>query len=162
MGEPSSAGRGTQKRGHMAYGNFHYRRLFFMISSTLPSLDLFLAPAPPFAPAPRPAALGLEHLRALVLDSVNSLESKQAYKKAIADFLNWYSTQAAGNGFTRAAVQAYRAHLVEKSAAPATINLRLSALRRLASEAADNGLLDSELASRIGRVKGIKVHGVRT
>jgi integrase len=146
----------------MAYGNFHYRRLFLVIPSTPPPLDLFLPPTPPLAPARRPAPPSLEHLRALVLDSVNSLESKQAYKKAIADFLNWYSTEAAGTGFTRAAVQAYRAHLIEKNLAPSTINVRLSALRRLAGEAADNGLLDSELASSIGRVKGMKAQGVRT
>ncbi len=35
-------------------------------------------------------------------------------------------------------------------------------MRKLAVEAADNGLLAQELASGIARVKGVKSHGVRT
>jgi hypothetical protein len=43
----------------------------------------------------------------------------------------------------------------------ATINLRLGAVRRLAYEAADCGLLSVDLASGIRRVKGVKKLGVR-
>jgi site-specific recombinase XerD len=42
-----------------------------------------------------------------------------------------------------------------------TINLRLAAVRRLAHEAADTGLLSPELAAGIRRVKGAKKLGVR-
>jgi len=42
------------------------------------------------------------------------------------------------------------------------VNLYMTAIRRLAVEASDNGLMQSELASGIGRVKGIKREGVRT
>src|SRR5262249_43307186 len=45
--------------------------------------------------------------------------------------------------------------------APGTINLRLGAVRRLAYEAADYGLLSSDLAAGIRRVKGVKKLGVR-
>ncbi len=45
--------------------------------------------------------------------------------------------------------------------APSTINLRLAAVRRLAYEAADTGLLSPELAAGIRRVKGAKKLGVR-
>src|SRR5262249_14307591 len=45
--------------------------------------------------------------------------------------------------------------------APSTINLRLAAVRRLAFEAADTGLLSPELAAGIARVKGAKRIGVR-
>ena len=44
---------------------------------------------------------------------------------------------------------------------PATINLRLAAVRRLAYEAADTGLLSPELAAGIRRVRGAKRIGVR-
>src|SRR6185369_4133888 len=44
---------------------------------------------------------------------------------------------------------------------PATINLRLAAVRRLAYESADTGLLSPELAAGIGRVKGAKRIGVK-
>src|SRR3954447_24636107 len=39
---------------------------------------------------------------------------------------------------------------------------RLTAVRRLAAEAADNGLLAPALAASIGRVKGAKQQGTRT
>ena len=45
--------------------------------------------------------------------------------------------------------------------APSTINQRLAAVRRLAYEASDAGLLSPELAAGIKRVKGVKQLGVR-
>jgi hypothetical protein len=45
--------------------------------------------------------------------------------------------------------------------APGTVNLRLGAVRRLAYEAADCGLLSSDLAAGIRRVKGLKKNDVR-
>ena len=58
-------------------------------------------------------------------------------------------------------VQQYRAALEQKGLAPSSINLRLAAIRKLASEAADNGLLGAEQASAIARVKGARRRGVR-
>jgi hypothetical protein len=48
-----------------------------------------------------------------------------------------------------------------RKTAPSTINVRLAAVRRLAHEAADTGLLSPELAAGISRVKGAKRLGVR-
>jgi hypothetical protein len=42
------------------------------------------------------------------------------------------------------------------------IIIRMSAIRKLAAEAADNGLLAPELAAGIARVKSAKTHGIRT
>ncbi|HTV56506.1 MAG TPA: hypothetical protein VMI06_16540 [Terriglobia bacterium] len=55
----------------------------------------------------------------------------------------------------------YRLHLESRKLAPDTINLRLGAVRRLAYEAADCGLLSPDLAAGIRRVKGVKKLGVR-
>ena len=55
----------------------------------------------------------------------------------------------------------YRIHLEQRKYAPATINLRLAAVRRMAYEAADAGLLSPELAAGIRRVKGGRRIGVR-
>jgi site-specific recombinase XerD len=44
---------------------------------------------------------------------------------------------------------------------PISINVRITAVRKLAVEAADNGLLAPELAAGITRVKGAKAKGVR-
>jgi site-specific recombinase XerD len=108
------------------------------------------------------ASDGFKEIKALVLDSVTSPESKRAYERAITDFLNWGSTTAPGTGFTKATVQAYKAHLSALGRSSSTINVRMSAIRRLAAEAADNKKLDPILASGIGRVKGVKREGIRT
>jgi site-specific recombinase XerD len=51
--------------------------------------------------------------------------------------------------------------LEQRRYAPSTINLRLAAVRRLAYEASDCGLLSPDLAAGIRRVKGAKRLGVR-
>jgi len=50
----------------------------------------------------------------------------------------------------------FRLHLESLGLAAGTINQRLAAVRRLAYEAADSGLLSPELAAGIRRVKGVK------
>ena len=55
----------------------------------------------------------------------------------------------------------YRSHLESRQLAPGTVNLRLGAVRRLAYEAADCGLLSADLAAGIRRVKGVKKPGMR-
>jgi len=97
----------------------------------------------------------------LVLDSVNSENSRRAYGRALRDFAQWYydSCQTA---LTKACVQEYRATLERRDLSPSSINLRLSAVRKLAAEAADNGLLPHEIAAAILRVRGVRAGGVRT
>jgi hypothetical protein len=46
-----------------------------------------------------------------------------------------------------------------KGVAASTVNQKLSAIRKLALEAADNGALDSEIASGIKAVKACEVKG---
>jgi hypothetical protein len=55
----------------------------------------------------------------------------------------------------------YRIFLEQAHCAFSTINLRLAAVRRLAYETADPGLLSPDLAAGIPRVKGAKKHGTR-
>jgi integrase len=55
----------------------------------------------------------------------------------------------------------YRIYLEQKQYAATTINLRLAAVRRIAFDAADSGLLSPELAAGIRRVKGVRRIGVR-
>jgi site-specific recombinase XerC len=100
-------------------------------------------------------------VKALVLDSVTSPHSKRAYARALEDFAAWAKQAGQGTAFGKALVQRYRAFLEEKGLAPSSINVRLAALRKLAMEAADNGLLDPDVASAIGRVKGAVQKGRR-
>ena len=55
----------------------------------------------------------------------------------------------------------YRIFLEQAHYASSTINLRLAAVRRLAYEADDSGLLSPDLAAGIRRVKGAKKRGTR-
>src|SRR5260370_11418949 len=101
-----------------------------------------------------------DRLKALVLDDVTSPHSRRGYGVALDGFLSWWESEGRPP-FTKATVQAFRVKLEGDGLAGATINVRLCAIRKLATEAADNGLLDPDLAAGIGRVKGAKRLGVR-
>ena len=104
----------------------------------------------------------LTPIKAMVLNSVTSQHSKVAYHKALTDFLTWYQTDASGNGFTKATVQRWVVYLESTGLSASTINLRLSAVRKLALEAADNGLMAPAAAQGVARAKGPKQAGTRT
>lgn len=96
----------------------------------------------------------------LVTQSVDSPHSKRAYSRALIDFLDWY--EASGRpGLSKASVNAYREQLLAAGKSRASINQALSAIRRLAAEAADNDLLSPTLAYGVERVKGVRQPGVR-
>src|SRR5664279_1149070 len=99
-------------------------------------------------------------ITALVLDGLSSRHTRRAYSQALDEFLIWFHDDP-GREFNKAAVQKYRAELEIKGLAPSSINVRLSAIRRLALEAADNGVMAPELAAGIARAKGAKHSGVR-
>jgi site-specific recombinase XerD len=63
--------------------------------------------------------------------------------------------------FNRTVVTRYRIALEQRRYAPSTISLRLAAVRRLAYEASECGLLSPDLAAGIRRVKRAKRLGVR-
>ncbi len=61
----------------------------------------------------------------------------------------------------KATVSAWRVALEARGLGSISINVRITAIRKLAVEAADNGLLAPELASGITRIKGVASKGVR-
>jgi hypothetical protein len=91
---------------------------------------------------------------------VTSASGQRTYEHAIREFVAWYCSEPR-LAFNRTVVLRYRIHLEQRDYAPATINLRLAAVRRIAYEAADAGLLSPELAAGIRRVKGVRRLGVR-
>ena len=95
----------------------------------------------------------LDFAKRAVLNTLGSPESKRAYEFTIDDFIAWYCSEPR-LAFSKPVVLRYRLELEGRRLAPATINLRLAAVRRLAYEAADTGLLSPELAASIRRVKG--------
>jgi hypothetical protein len=104
--------------------------------------------------------LDLEHAKTAVLNSLTSPDAQRGYRHAIDEFVDWYCSEPR-LAFNRIVVLRYRSHLESRQLAPGTVNLRLGAVRRLAYEAADCGLLSADLAAGIRRVKGVKKLGVR-
>jgi integrase len=102
----------------------------------------------------------LEHAKTAVLNSLTSASGQRTYEHAIREFFTWYCSEPR-LAFNRTVVLRYRIHLEQRGYAPAAINLRLVAVRRIAYQAADAGLLSPELAAGIRRVKGVRRIGVR-
>jgi hypothetical protein len=100
-------------------------------------------------------------LKDLVVNSVSSEHSKRAYAKALEDFFGWWKEAGQGRPFSKAVVQEHRGALEQRRLAPSSINVRLAAVRKLAVEAADNGLLAAEVAAAAAGVRGVKRAGVR-
>ena len=101
----------------------------------------------------------LEQSKSAVLNSLTSPSSQRTYDHAIREFIEWYCSEPR-LAFNKTVVMRYRISLEQRHYASTTINLRLAAVRRLAYEAADCGLLSADLAAGIRRVKGAKRLGV--
>src|SRR5271165_2437825 len=102
----------------------------------------------------------LDQSKIAVLNMLASAHSRRSYKHAIERFMAWYCSEPR-LGFNRSVVLRYRSFLESLSLSAATINLHLSAIRRLADEVAENSMLSPELAIGIRRVKGVKRLGTR-
>jgi integrase len=99
-------------------------------------------------------------LKSLLLDSVSSPITRRVYNLGLDEFIAWYIAEPRG-GFTKATVSAWRVVLESRGLGSVSINVRITAVRKLAVEAADNGLLAPELAAGIARIKGVRSQGVR-
>jgi len=96
-----------------------------------------------------------QRLRRMVLDSVPSPNSRRNYAKALDDLF----ALSAGRPLTRALFMEYRASM--EALAPSTINVRLSAVRKLVAEARQNGLIGVEDAASLSGVPNIRQKGTR-
>src|SRR5215218_3920701 len=97
----------------------------------------------------------------MVLDGLPSEHSRRAYERALSDFFHWHKGVGRPQ-LSKAVVQRYAAELREAGMAASSVNQRLSAIRKLAAEAADNGALDPQVANGIRAVKGARREGRRT
>jgi len=101
-----------------------------------------------------------EGIARMLCDSVNSIHTRRAYGRALVDFLTWYDT-AGRPPLNKMVVQAHIRDLKDRGQGAAGINQRISAIRKLIKEAADNGLIDSGIAAGILRVEGVRKEGKR-
>ena len=91
----------------------------------------------------------------MVLDSVPSPNSRRNYAKALDDLF----ALSAGRPLTRALFMEYRASM--EALSPSTVNVRLSAVRKLVAEARRNGLIGVEDAASLSEVPNIRQKGTR-
>ena len=98
--------------------------------------------------------------KSAVLNSLSCPDAQRGYRHGIDEFVDWYCSEPRLS-LSKTVVVRYRLYLETRHLAPGTINLRLGAVRRLADEASDCGLLSADLAAGIRRVKGVKKLGVR-
>jgi integrase len=94
-------------------------------------------------------------LRKMTLDAVRSPHTRRNYAKALDDLFAF----SAGRPLTRALLLEYRTSLEALSSS--TINVRLSAIRKMVSEARKNGMLGSEEAENLTGVPNISQKGER-
>ena len=93
----------------------------------------------------------LEQSKSAVFNSLTSRSSQRTFMPS-ENSPNG-TVQNPGSPSTKTVVTRYRISLEQRHYASTTINLRLAAVRRLAYEAADCGLLSADLAAGIRRVK---------
>jgi integrase len=94
-------------------------------------------------------------LRQMVLDSVQSIHSKRNYAKALDDLFAF----CASRPLSRALLMEYRTTMDHLS--PSTINVRLSAARKLVGEARRNGMIGLEEAANLSDIPNVRQKGTR-
>jgi integrase len=101
----------------------------------------------------------IQALREMVLNSVASEHSKRNYAKALDEVFTLCANRS--QGLSRALLMEYRAAMVEKKLSASTVNVRLSAVRKLVGEAQRNGIIDAEEAANLAGVPNLPQRGTR-
>ena len=98
-----------------------------------------------------------------MISNGKSENTRRTYRHALADFQEWFDLRTPGEkirqGFSRPTVLAYIDDLLERGLAPATINIRIAALRQLAKELQYAKYLKKDLADAILDIKNIPDRG---
>jgi Phage integrase, N-terminal SAM-like domain len=116
-----------------------------------------LAPVAPESRARQPLALTPAQalLRKMVLDSVASPHSQRNYAKALDDLFAF----CASRPLSRSLLMEWRAAM--ESLSPSTINVRLSAVRKMVGEARRAGMIGQEEAASLTDIPNICQKGTR-
>ena len=98
-------------------------------------------------------------LREMVLNSVASEHSKRNYAKALDEV--YALCEERKQPLSRALLMEYRAAMLEKRLSASTVNVRLSAIRKLIGEAHRNGIIGAEEAANLAGVPNLSQKGTR-
>lgn len=111
-------------------------------------------------PEDRPSPARPRSCENLSIEQLEFSAFARNYKFAMEQFIDWYCSEPK-LALNRTVVLRFRLHLESLGLTAGTVIQRLAAVRRLAYQAADSGLLSPELAAGIRRVKGVKQLGCR-
>jgi integrase len=119
--------------------------------------ELILASVPPESREGEPLALtpAQARLRKMVLDTVPSPHSKRNYGKALDDLFQF----CASRPLSRSLLMEWRVAM--EALSPSTINVRLSAVRKLVGEARRNNMIGQEEAASLTDIPNISQKGTR-
>lgn len=90
----------------------------------------------------------------MVIDGLPSENSRRAYQRHLQDFFGWHASENRPE-LNKALINRYVKSLRAQKLSSSTINQKLSAIGKLATEAEDNNLIDWRLANGIRTVKGV-------
>jgi integrase len=119
--------------------------------------EVIFAPQPPDSREGKWFALTPAQLilRKLVLDAVESPHTRRNYAKALDDLFQFCASRPLG----RALLMEWKAGM--ESLSPSTINVRLSAVRKMVTEARRNGMIGHEEAADLTDIPNIPQRGTR-
>ena len=106
-----------------------------------------------------PQTSGFDTLRATVLNGVTAANSKRNYALAL-DELSAFCKERQ-QPISRTLILEFRAALLDRELSPSTINVKLSAIRKLVDEAKRAGFIDVEEASQMSDVPNVAQRGTR-
>ena len=106
-----------------------------------------------------PQTSGFDTLRATVLNGVTAANSKRNYALAL-DELSAFCKERQ-QPISRTLILQFRAALLDRELSPSTINVKLSAIRKLVDEAKRAGFIDVEEASQMSDVPNVAQRGTR-
>jgi integrase len=95
----------------------------------------------------------------MVLQAVVSPHTRRNYAKALDELFAFSAEQR--QPLSRPLLMEYRAQMMERELSPSTMNVRLSAVRKLIGEAKRNGILGAEEAAQMADIPNIRQQGTR-
>lgn len=97
-----------------------------------------------------------------ILAGYENPNTKRTYTRALREFMGWLLVDGLlppPPVLNKMVVNSYKDHLVQAGTGSHSINQRLTAIKRLAEELMDNGVLDMQTVMGIRRVKPIRIEG---
>jgi site-specific recombinase XerC len=106
-------------------------------------------------PAPQDKDLAIEQIAGIAVLTLNSPHSRTAYSAAISRFIE------SGHPITRTGVLQWLDDMRQCGKGTVTLNIHLQAVRLLARECYERGLVDAETISSLERIKSLSRTGQR-